>query len=84
MRTGSPKQTLVQWQLLLTSQGDQMAHLSAKEEKEYVRDGGRKRHEGHKNRELALLSQDMIPPKGLLFHFSKPLWSGRQPGEGSL
>lgn len=35
----SPKQTLVQWQLLLTSQGDQMAHLSTTEKEEQVRDG---------------------------------------------
>lgn len=41
-----------------------MAHLSAKEEKEHVRGGGRKRQEGHKNRELELLSQDIIPSKG--------------------
>lgn len=39
MSTGSPKQTLVQWQLLLTSQGDQMAHLSTKEKEELLRAG---------------------------------------------
>lgn len=39
MSTGSPKQTLVQWQLLLTSQGDQMAHLSTKEKEVLLRAG---------------------------------------------
>lgn len=58
------KQTLVQWQLLLTSQGDQMAHLSTKEKEELLRareeEKTKKRHE---NREAALFSQDTLPPQ---------------------
>lgn len=83
--TGSPKQTLVQWQLLLTSQGDQMAHLSTKEKEELLRAREEEKlKNGTKTERLHFSLRTLSLLKSLLLCFSKPLWSGRQQNEGLL